>query len=161
MAKPEIVAGRLISMPAAGLAAALMLAYTPSPLQLLMPLSGAGAASTPLASQRLPASRIAPRHSAISCDMPNIDGTGAFKNVQEYPCTLQIKCIGTNEGPFVSDIHTLCAELTGQAEKDVPVKWRDNGKYRAVTLTLTFQNADQVYAVYAAMDRDPRVKYKL
>ena len=110
----------------AGLAALLLLAYTPSPLQLLRQPSGAGAAS-PLASQRLPASRIAPRHSAISCDMPNIDGTGAFKNVQEYPCTLQIKCIGTNEGPFVSDIHTLCAELTGQAEKDVPVKWRDNG----------------------------------
>ena len=93
--------------------------------------------------------------------MPNIDGTGAFKNIQEYPCTLDIKVIGNNEGPFVADILTLCAEITGQDEKDVYVKWRDNGKYRAITLKLKFENSDQVYAVYAAMDRDPRVRYKL
>ena len=94
-------------------------------------------------------------------ELPNIDGTGAFKNIQEYPCTLDIKVIGANEGPFVSDIRTLCAELTGQKEDDVPVRWRDKGMYRSITLTLRFENSDQVYAVYAAMDRDPRVKYKL
>ena len=56
---------------------------------------------------------------------------------------------------------TICSEITGQDEADVLAKWRDRGKYRSITLTLNFENADQVYAVYAAMDRDPRVKYKL
>ena len=74
---------------------------------------------------------------------------------------MDIKVIGFNEGPFVNDIRTLCAELTGVSDDDVPVRWRDNGKYRSITLTLRFENADQVYAVYAAVDRDPRVKYKL
>ena len=61
----------------------------------------------------------------------------------------------------MSDMRTLCAELTGQDESDVPVKWRDKGKYRSVTLTLRFESAEMVYAVYAAIDRDPRVRFKL
>jgi putative lipoic acid-binding regulatory protein len=85
----------------------------------------------------------APRSLPVRADLPNIDGTGAFRSVQEYPCDLDIKVIGNNEGPFVSDIRTLCAELTGQQEEDVPVRWRDNGKYRSITLTLHFENADQ------------------
>lgn len=102
-------------------------------------------------------------------------------------------------------MRTLCAEITGQDEEDVPVRWRDNGKYRSITVKLHFKDADtvrgpahtparlfparpqswagtpcagthahgrrtqsyaplaaeQVYAVYAAIDGDPRVKYKL
>lgn len=90
-----------------------------------------------------------------------LDGTGAFKDIQEYPATLDIKVIGVNEGPFVSDIVTLAAENACVPESDVQVRWRDKGKYRSVTMRIRFENADQVYAVYAAMDRDPRVKYKL
>ena len=87
------------------------------------------------------------------------------------------------------------------------MRWRDKGKYRSITLTLHFENAEQVgtppsppltprrspchsarrprrcvhtcpstnftracarsslrrkvYAVYAAIDRDPRVKFKI
>ena len=97
----------------------------------------------------------------VRCDMPNIDGTGAFKNIQEYPFDLDIKVIGNNEGPFVQDIVQLAAENTGMDVDDIKVRWRDNGKYRAITLRLHFENSDQVYATYAAMDRDPRVKFKL
>lgn len=97
----------------------------------------------------------------VRCDLPNIDGTGAFKNIQEYPCDLDIKVIGSNEGPFVQDIVQLAAENTGMKIEDIQVRWRDNGKYRAITMRLHFENSDQVYATYAAMDRDPRVKFKL
>ena len=86
------------------------------------------------------------RHVAPRLDLPNIDGTGAFRSVQEYPCDLDIKVIGNNEGPFVTDMLTLCAEITEQQEEDVGVRWRDNGKYRAITLRLHFENADQVRA---------------
>ena len=61
----------------------------------------------------------------------------------------------------MSDMVTICAEITGQDEADVKARWRDKGKYRSITLRLHFTDADQVYAVYAAIDRDPRVKYKL
>ena len=102
-----------------------------------------------------------------------LDGTGSLRDVQEYPATLDIKVIGENEGPFVGASHPnirgpfvddmlkLCAAITDQDERDVPVRWRDRGKYRSVTLSLRFENADQVYAVYAALDKDPRVRYKL
>jgi len=98
---------------------------------------------------------------ATMLNQPPLDGTGAFKDIQEYPCTLEIKIIGDNEGPFVSDLVTLAAEATGMAESDILVRWRDKGRFRSVTLKLNFENSDQVYAVYAAMDRDPRVRYKL
>ena len=76
------------------------------------------------------------------------------------PCPL-LQIIGDNEGPFVSDMLTMCAEITGQSEDDVLVKWRDRGRFRSITLRLHFENAEQVYAVYAAINRDPRVRYKL
>ena len=28
--------------------------------------------------------------------LPNIDGTGSFRSLQEYPCDLDVKIIGTN-----------------------------------------------------------------
>ena len=93
--------------------------------------------------------------------LPNIDGTGSFRSLQEYPCDLDVKIIGTNEGPFVTDMVTICAENCGMAEADVKARWRDKGKYRAITLRLHFESAEQVYAVYAAINRDPRVKFKL
>ena len=82
--------------------------------------------------------------SSVRCDLPELDGTGAFKNIQEYPCDLDVKVIGNNEGPFVSDIVTLCAENTGMKEEDIQVRWRDKGKYRAITLRLHFDNSEQV-----------------
>ena len=58
--------------------------------------------------------------------MQNLDGTGSFRTVQEYPCDLDVKIIGDNEGPFVNDMVTLCAERTGQKEADVGVAaWSD------------------------------------
>ena len=72
-----------------------------------------------------------------------------------------VKIIGMNEGAFVSDMRTLCAGITGQQEEDVGVRWRDKGKYRSITLQLRFEDADTVYAVYAAINKDPRVKFKL
>jgi hypothetical protein len=49
----------------------------------------------------------------------SLDGSGSFRTVQEYPCDLDVKIIGNNEGPFVDDMVTLCAERTGQKEEDI------------------------------------------
>ena len=72
-----------------------------------------------------------------------------------------MKIIGENTGPFVSDMVKLCAGLTGQSEDGIAAHWRDKGKYRSITLGLRFEDADMLYAVYAAIDADPRVKYKI
>ena len=126
------------------------------PLFLLLMMQGAAALVVPtvwrpavatLRSQQqlhTPAAVSRSGTSSVRCDMPEIDGTGAFKNIQEYPCDLDVKVIGNNEGPFVSDIVTLCAENTGMKEEDIQVRWRDKGKYRAITLRLHFENSDQV-----------------
>lgn len=92
---------------------------------------------------------------------PNLDGTGSFRDIVEYPTTIGIKIIGLNEGDFVQDMLNVCREVTKQKAEDVEVKWRDKGKYRAITINLTFQDADMVYATYAAINKDPRVKFKL
>uniref|UniRef100_A0A7S0L5V2 Uncharacterized protein n=1 Tax=Coccolithus braarudii TaxID=221442 RepID=A0A7S0L5V2_9EUKA len=97
----------------------------------------------------------------LAQEMPNLDGTGSFRTLVEYPCELSVKVIGLNEGAFVSDMRTMCAGITGQEEELVGVRWRDKGKYRSITLQLQFQDADMVYAVYAAINKDPRVKFKL
>ena len=63
--------------------------------------------------------------------MQNLDGTGSFRTVQEYPCDLDVKIIGDNEGPFVNDMVTLCAERTGQKEADVGVAaWSDSSSWQ-------------------------------
>jgi putative lipoic acid-binding regulatory protein len=101
--------------------------------------------------------RAAMRSTIHMQQMPNLDGSGAFKDIQEYPCDLDIKVIGNNEGPFVADILTLCAEITKQKEDDISVRWRDNGKYRAITLNLHFLNCDQVRMRAHAQLKDRRV----
>lgn len=129
-----------------------------------VPAGRAQRAATALTVPRTPAPRA----------VQNLDGTGSLRDVQEYPCTLDIKIIGENacspfvgsshpdiRGPFVDDVVAAACAITKQEEADVKVHWRDRGKYRSVTMSLHFEDADQVYAVYAAMDADPRVKYKL
>ena len=110
----------------------------PAAAFLLPPIAGSVARHAPASTP------ISFRKGGIRMDMPNIDGTGFFRDKQEYPLSMDIKIIGLNEGPFASDMRTLCAEITGQAEEDVPIRWRDNGKYRAITLTLHFGDADKV-----------------
>ena len=108
----------------------------------------------------LPNAAVPIRHHAPRLALPNLDGTGAFRD-EEYPCDIDIKVIGDNEGRFVQDIVQLAAENSSNEMEDIQVRWRDKGKYRAITMRLHFNNADEVYAVYAAVSRDPRVRYKL
>jgi putative lipoic acid-binding regulatory protein len=104
---------------------------------------------------------VAPTMMSESEGSESSSGRSEHIDALPYPVDMDIKVIGDNEGPFVTDILQLAAECIGVEPDDVQVRWRDKGKFRAITLRLHFQNAEQVYAVYAAMDRDPRVRYKL
>ena len=100
------------------LSAALGLFLAPAAAyKLALPVSAAARQPQPAACSK---SGRAARVCSIGM-MQNLDGTGSFRTVQEYPCDLDVKIIGDNEGPFVSDMVTLCAERTGQKEADVGV----------------------------------------
>ena len=81
----------------------------------------------------------------------------------EFPCSFTIKVIGINDSGFVADsVKTLCSELSFSPEAvKVAVKETTGGKYVSATLVADYQKADEVYAAYAALGRDPRVKFLL
>jgi len=60
---------------------------------------------------------------------------------------------------FVGDMKKLAEEAA--PARPVEVRYRDKGRFRSVTLGCTFNSADEVYALYALLDADERVKFKL
>ena len=131
-------------------------------------------ALVPLALRPLPAARPAAaaalrahrprhlcRHLCVRAEMPNLDGTGSLRTLVDYPARMDIKAIGETVGDdgFVADMQKL-AEAAAPA-RPVEVRWRDKGRFRSVTLRCTFRSADEVYALYASLDADERVKFKL
>ena len=116
-----ILAGRLQdgAMRAISLATATALGLFLAPAaayRLALPVS---AAAQPPRAACSTAGRAARASSIDMIGGNNLDGTGSFRTVQEYPCDLDVKIIGANEGPFVDDMVTLCAERTGQKEEDI------------------------------------------
>lgn len=86
-------------------------------------------------------------------------GTGAF-DALSYPCVFTFKVIGIRQGDFHGDIVDSCAAALDTDRKNVKTTFRDHGKWRSLTLRAAVANPQQIYACYAAFDRDPRVKFK-
>jgi putative lipoic acid-binding regulatory protein len=72
-----------------------------------------------------------------------------------------IKAIGetVNDDTFVADMQKLAAQAA--PARPVEVRFRDKGRFRSVTMRCTFRTADEVYALYALLDDDERVMFKL
>eukprot|EP00179_Madagascaria_erythrocladioides_P000114 CAMPEP_0198313450 /NCGR_PEP_ID=MMETSP1450-20131203/4463_1 /TAXON_ID=753684 ORGANISM="Madagascaria erythrocladiodes, Strain CCMP3234" /NCGR_SAMPLE_ID=MMETSP1450 /ASSEMBLY_ACC=CAM_ASM_001115 /LENGTH=171 /DNA_ID=CAMNT_0044016445 /DNA_START=116 /DNA_END=631 /DNA_ORIENTATION=- len=78
----------------------------------------------------------------------------------DFPCKFTFKVIGLRQGDFVNDISdSVCAVLDIERHL-LDVSFRDKGKYRSITVNAPCNTADQVYDIYRAIDRDPRVKFK-
>lgn len=86
---------------------------------------------------------------------------GRLAELMDFPSNMEIKIIGKQDDTFVNDVVKICTKITNQTAAEVPVRWRDKGRWRSVTITLFFKNPDMVYDVYEAVDRDPRVRYKI
>mmetsp|Transcript_1228 Transcript_1228/g.3436 ORF Transcript_1228/g.3436 Transcript_1228/m.3436 type:complete len:177 (-) Transcript_1228:162-692(-) len=78
----------------------------------------------------------------------------------DFPCVFTFKVVGQNAGSFLEDIVAAVAGAVGIDDKDVGVSSRDRGKWRSLTIKAPCTSADQVYAVYEAIDKDERVKFK-
>ena len=85
----------------------------------------------------------------------------AFFISEAFPMTTRVKIIGLNEGDFAGDMLKMCCEVTGEVPSEVTMTYRDKGKYRSLTIELRFADQEMMRAVYAAINLDKRVKFKL
>mmetsp|Transcript_15609 Transcript_15609/g.42039 ORF Transcript_15609/g.42039 Transcript_15609/m.42039 type:complete len:162 (+) Transcript_15609:74-559(+) len=84
----------------------------------------------------------------------------AFNDLVDFPCVFTFKVIGLRQGQFAEDMCDCVASVLEIKSENVKVSVRDKGKYRSLTILAPCNNADQIYSIYAAIDRDPRVKFK-
>lgn len=83
-----------------------------------------------------------------------------FEALLDYPSDFTLKVVGANEGFFVSEIVAIVAEACGTEPDNIAHTTRSMGKWTSVTCICPVQSAEMVYALYEAVDRDPRVKFK-
>ena len=88
------------------------------------------------------------------------DGSRIFDELVDFPCVFTFKVIGERQGDFMNDIVDSVASTLQTDRKNLKTSFRDRGKYRSITLRAPVSTGAQIYSVYAAIDRDPRVKFK-
>jgi len=90
---------------------------------------------------------------------------GKTKNVIDqtvvFPTVFLIKVIGANDHTFAQDMVNSVAAVINVLPEQIPVETKitSGGKYQSVTLSPTFQTADEIYKSYAAVSSDKRVKF--
>lgn len=93
-------------------------------------------------------------------DNANNDNRSGFRELVDFPCVFTFKVVGMAQGDFMGDIIDSVALALETDKKYLKTSFRDRGKYRSITLHAPVNTAEQIYDVYAAIDRDPRVKFK-
>ncbi len=81
----------------------------------------------------------------------------------DFPCEFCFKAVGKTASDFVESMLERVGEVLGREITDGEHSTRKSarGRYESVTLRLWVTSGDQVYAVYAALGADDRVKYLL
>lgn len=103
----------------------------------------------------------------------NADGKRRIiEELVQFPTDFEFKIVGLRQGDFTADVAGLVAGAlqrvenldvrnTSSMDERVRVtKVRDRGKYRSVTIVAFCETGAQVYSVYEALERDPRVLFK-
>lgn len=96
----------------------------------------------------------------LSGNNNNSGGSRVFDELVDFPCVFTFKVIGMAQGNFMGDIVDSVAMALETDKKFLQTSYRDRGKYRSITVKAPVNTANQIYDVYAAIDRDPRVKFK-
>lgn len=78
----------------------------------------------------------------------------------QFPCVFTIKVVGVRQGEFTEDILDAVGGVVGRTRDELKHSVRDNGKWRSITVEVPVQTSEQLYAVYEAVGKDPRVKFK-
>lgn len=86
-----------------------------------------------------------------------------FEALVEYPSVFKVKIIGRDEideSKFAPEMVNLVAKNCGVDISMVHHTERKAGKWTSVTIHAPVRDADMLYALYACVDKDPRVKFK-
>lgn len=84
-----------------------------------------------------------------------------FNDVLQFPCEFAIKVIGLNDGTFANDIVSTVASILLFPPESIKFSRKETtgGKYLSLTLYPSFDCADDLYSVYAALSEYKRVKF--
>jgi len=86
-----------------------------------------------------------------------------FEALVDYPSVFKVKIIGrdeSDEAKFAPEMVNLVAGCCGVDGSMVRHTERRAGKWTSVTIHAPVRDADMLYALYASVDKDPRVKFK-
>lgn len=80
----------------------------------------------------------------------------------QFPGTYQIRVIGAAEGDFADRVVAATRELlTGPSELETSMRSTPGGRHVALTLDICVQNARQVLAIYAEIQKVPGLRLLL
>jgi putative lipoic acid-binding regulatory protein len=85
-----------------------------------------------------------------------------FEALVEYPAVFKMKIVGQDDEneTFAPEIVEAVAKSCGVDLSMVKNTKRKNGKWTSVTVHAPVKSADMLYALYASIDENPRVKFK-
>lgn len=91
--------------------------------------------------------------------------TPKLQDLLQFPALIPVKAIshkGVAETEFRQQMTDLTARIVpGFSAELVSIRASSNGNYFAVTLSATFQNIEQFYALDAALKAHPQVRMML
>lgn len=80
----------------------------------------------------------------------------------EFPCEFSIKAFGSPDGDFETLVLTLIqAHAPDLTRRDLRIRHSGNGRYIAVTATITASSKAQLDAIYHALSNHDRVLMSL
>ncbi|KAA8492494.1 UPF0250 protein [Porphyridium purpureum] len=89
-------------------------------------------------------------------DIERQEAEQRLDDLVDWPCMYTFKVIGLRQGDFIGDISDSIAQVLEVDASVLKVSHRDKGRYRSLTVNAPCNSAEQVYSIYAAIDRDPR-----
>ena len=95
-------------------------------------------------------------------DVVKNESRNAIEKTVTFPTsTFIIKVIGVNEPSFATDIVNRVAVIVNETPENINVETKvtSGGKYMSISITPTFQAAEEIYRVYQSVQSDARVKF--
>ena len=92
-----------------------------------------------------------------------LDKSRRIHDLVQFPCEFCFKAVGQATAGFVDTMLERVGAVLGRAVTvdETSTRKSAQGRYESVTLKLWVTSGDQVYAVYAALGADTRVKFLL
>ena len=83
--------------------------------------------------------------------------------LMDFPCVYAFKVMGPADDAFETTLRDNIGEVLGRKITDSEVSKRQSakGKYQSITVNVEVETSKVVYAIYAAISSDSRVRYVL